>query len=60
MMGRFELSHAQQGLWLHERLLPLKAVYNIAKVVRLKGELDVEALGQALQGLLERHEALRT
>ncbi len=53
-------SFAQQRLWLLDQLDSGGSAYNISKFLRLSGELDVPAFEQALGGLLERHEALRT
>jgi amino acid adenylation domain-containing protein len=53
-------SYAQEALWLVERLLGGSGVYNIAHAVQIDGPLDVAALERALQGLLQRHEVLRT
>jgi len=54
------LSFAQQRLWFLHQLQPDGAVYNIPAAVRLDGHLDVMALADALQAIVERHEALRT
>jgi amino acid adenylation domain-containing protein len=56
----FPLSFAQERLWFLEQLEPNTAVFNIARAIRLTGELQVPALHQALQSLVARHEALRT
>jgi hypothetical protein len=53
-------SFAQQRLWLLDRLLPRGSVYNVPKVFRLVGELNVGALRGALNEIVRRHEALRT
>jgi len=58
--GDLPLSFAQQRLWILDRLLPDKAVYNIPSLWRLHGKLDVEALRGSIQTLVERHETLRT
>ena len=57
---RLPLSFAQRRLWLLDQLLPSGSVYNLPRVVRLRGALDVEALGRAFNELVSRHEALRT
>src|SRR6266516_6572392 len=54
------LSFAQQRLWFLDQLEPGNALYNVPRTFRLAGNLDVNALEQALTGLVERHEILRT
>ncbi len=54
------LSFAQQRMWVIDRLMPGTPAYHIPLPLRLRGELDIAALKLALDGLLERHEALRT
>ncbi|MEW9529367.1 amino acid adenylation domain-containing protein [Microbispora sp. NPDC049125] len=54
------LSAAQERLWFLHRLDPADASYNIFLVRRLRGLLDREALGRAFDGLVVRHETLRT
>lgn len=53
------MSFSQELLWHLERANP-GAVYNVPRAVRLAGALDIAALQQALDALVERHEALRT
>ncbi|HYH81021.1 MAG TPA: amino acid adenylation domain-containing protein, partial [Longimicrobium sp.] len=57
---RLPLSFAQQGLWFVEQLGNLGATYHIPLRLRLRGELHRDALVRALDGIVARHEALRT
>ncbi|WMS87323.1 non-ribosomal peptide synthetase [Pleionea litopenaei] len=54
------LSSSQYRLWLVDHLGGGSAQYNIFSALQLRGELNHEALQQALTGLLSRHEVLRT
>ena len=54
------LSFAQEGLWFLHKLESDSSAYNICRLVRFKGELNVEALGWSLNRIIERHETLRT
>ncbi|WP_244237973.1 non-ribosomal peptide synthase/polyketide synthase, partial [Corallococcus terminator] len=58
--GPVPLSFAQQRLWFLDQLQPGSAVYNVPGLLVLDGTLDVRALEQSLQALIQRHEALRT
>ena len=54
------LSFAQQRLWFLDQYEPGSSVYNIPNALRLTGELNVSALEQSVQEIVNRHEALRT
>ncbi|NBD17971.1 MAG: amino acid adenylation domain-containing protein [Cyanobacteria bacterium] len=54
------LSFAQQQLWFFERLAPGTPTYNITLSIQLQGNLDVRALQQSLNAIVQRHEILRT
>ncbi|MET0383371.1 MAG: amino acid adenylation domain-containing protein [Burkholderiaceae bacterium] len=54
------LSMAQSAMWLHDRLNPGAATYNVNLCYRWNGVLDVEAFRMALRDLIQRHEVLRT
>ena len=54
------LSYAQQRLWFLEQMEPGNAVYNVPYALRIRGELDREALVQSFRQIVERHEVLRT
>ncbi|PLP90485.1 non-ribosomal peptide synthetase [Pseudomonas sp. FFUP_PS_473] len=54
------LSYAQQRLWFLTQLAPANSAYNIPGALRLRGQLDRNALQNAFDGLVVRHESLRT
>ena len=54
------MSFGQEQLWFIDRFAPGLATYNIPLALRLSGAVDVAALGRAVDGLVARHEALRT
>jgi hypothetical protein len=54
------LSFAQRRLWILEQLRPGGTEYLISTAMRLIGRLDAGALRTALDGLVARHEVLRT
>lgn len=54
------LSFAQQRLWFLAQLQPDTAIYNIPIALHFPSELNLSALQQALNEIVERHEVLRT
>jgi amino acid adenylation domain-containing protein len=56
----FPTSFSQQRLWFLEQLTPGRAVYNMSRSLRLKGQLDVGALEHSLNEIVRRHEVMRT
>ncbi|QIS01618.1 amino acid adenylation domain-containing protein [Nocardia brasiliensis] len=54
------LSFAQQRMWFLNQFDTAAAVYNIPVAIRLSGDLNVEALQQAVTDLVARHEIMRT
>ncbi|MEV0538115.1 condensation domain-containing protein, partial [Kitasatospora sp. NPDC050463] len=54
------LSFAQQRLWFLDRMAPGTTSWNACSSVRVRGGLDVGALGGALSVVVGRHEVLRT
>ncbi|RPI05054.1 MAG: non-ribosomal peptide synthetase, partial [Zetaproteobacteria bacterium] len=59
-VGPHSLAFAQQRLWFLEQLEPASPLYNVHAAFRVQGALDAAALQTALDGLVARHEALRT
>ncbi|HEX9937850.1 MAG TPA: amino acid adenylation domain-containing protein, partial [Longimicrobium sp.] len=58
--GRLPLSFAQQRLWFLEQMGGMGSTYHIPRRLRLRGDLDADALARALERIVARHEALRT
>ncbi|MBV9789076.1 MAG: AMP-binding protein, partial [Chloroflexi bacterium] len=56
----YALSPGQQAIWFLHQLAPESAAYNIASAARVHGDLDVDALRQSFQAVVDRHPALRT
>ncbi|MGE0862777.1 MAG: non-ribosomal peptide synthase/polyketide synthase, partial [Vicinamibacterales bacterium] len=54
------LSFAQERLWFLAQLEPDNPFYNSPLAIRIRGPLDCQALGGALQDIVNRHDVLRT
>jgi amino acid adenylation domain-containing protein len=54
------LSPAQQRIWFVEQLAPEALAYNESEAVRLKGDLNTNALERAFNVIVGRHELLRS
>ena len=54
------LSFAQERLWLLNQLEPDSPFYNEQIALKLHGQLNIVALEQSLNKIIDRHEALRT
>ncbi|BBH51843.1 non-ribosomal peptide synthetase [Fluviispira sanaruensis] len=58
--NKFQLSFAQKRLWFIGKMQENSALYNIPFFLRLKGNLNLEALNASFNAIIERHEILRT
>jgi amino acid adenylation domain-containing protein len=56
----FPLSASQRRLWFLDRLEPGTGLYNVPALLRIRGNLNVEALEKSLNTIIARHETLRT
>src|SRR5215208_2844821 len=54
------LSFAQERLWFIDQLEPGDSTYNVRRLVRLNGPLDLVALERSFNHVIDRHEVLRT
>ncbi len=54
------LSYAQERLWFLAAMEGPSATYNVPLALRLRGALDPAALAAAINGVVHRHEVLRT
>lgn len=59
-IDEYRLSRNQQSLWFLHRIAPDSPAYNIAGAARIYDDLNVPALRQAYQTLIDRHASLRT
>lgn len=57
--GSRPLSFAQQRMWILSQLEPDSPFYNIALALHLSGRVDVQALEDALNEIIRRHDVLR-
>ncbi|HYP30133.1 MAG TPA: amino acid adenylation domain-containing protein [Blastocatellia bacterium] len=58
--GALPLSFAQQRIWLLNQIQPEDHTFNLPVAVRLEGPFSVGAFEGAMNGVIARHEALRT
>ena len=54
------LSYGQRALWFLHRLAPASAAYNVFFAMRVLSDLNVPALREGFQTLIDRHPSLRT
>lgn len=58
--GPAPLSYSQERMWFMHQLAPGSSAYHVPLALRLSGQLDTQALEQALAALVRHHEILRT
>ncbi|MBL6449165.1 amino acid adenylation domain-containing protein [Fulvivirga sp. 29W222] len=56
----YEVSHAQKRLWILSQFEENATAYNLPVTYKFKGKLEGEALAEAFNDILQRHEILRT
>ena len=56
----YPLSSAQRRMYFMYEYDPASVVYNMPQVVKIEGELDRHHLKKSFEGLIARHESLRT
>ncbi|MEO6162896.1 MAG: condensation domain-containing protein, partial [Candidatus Binatia bacterium] len=54
------LSFAQQRLWFLDQLEPNSSRYNVSRALKLRGELNLIVLQEAIDAIVSRHETLRS
>ena len=58
--GPLVVSYSQRRMWLVQALNPQTTAYNMTFALRLQGPLDAAALTEAIDVVVQRHEAFRT
>jgi amino acid adenylation domain-containing protein len=56
----FPTSFAQQRLWFLDQIEPGNVVYNLPRIFRMTGKVDLGAFSSAINALVVRQDALRT
>lgn len=54
------VSHAQERLWILEKLFPNQSLYTYAHQYSIKGSADIEKIIEGFRSVVTRHEILRT
>ena len=54
------ISSFQKWFWINQQKYPDAPLYNVPKLFRIKGELDIEYLKKTFEKIFIRHEILRT
>ena len=56
----YPLSYGQQGIWLHQQQAPHSVAYHAGIAMRILSDVNVDALRQTFQTILNRQAVLRT
>ncbi|MGZ5026858.1 MAG: amino acid adenylation domain-containing protein, partial [Methylobacter sp.] len=56
----YAVSHSQKRLWLMDQMHIDSVAYNLPEALSIIGDLNIPALQNVLQELVQRHESLRT
>ena len=56
----YPLIHSQRALWFIHQVAPDSAAYHVAFSARIRSDFNMEAFGQAVQAVVDRHSSLRT
>ncbi|WDV44634.1 amino acid adenylation domain-containing protein [Clostridiaceae bacterium M8S5] len=60
VIDKYSLSYGQKALWFLYQLNPESSAYNIAGVLYIPVELNIEAINKSVEEIVKRHEQLRT
>lgn len=56
----YAVSNAQRRLWILDRFVEEVSGYNAYNAYKIKGKINIEAFGEAVTSIINRHEVLRT
>jgi hypothetical protein len=59
-LASFPLSHGQRALWFLQQLDPASVAYNVARALRIRSPINLDAVRQTIQWAVDRQPALRT
>lgn len=56
----YAVSYSQRRMWLLNQMVASSTAYHMPSTLRLRGELDVSRFKSAIEGVVDKHEILRT
>ena len=56
---KYPLTYAQKGIWLQDQLNLEKNAYNMSLPLKIIGKLNINALEESINKVIERHEVLK-